>query len=65
MPRKGRKTVDLKNGLVNRYQTIYDNNIDIINRHGITSFSGFITIILESLYEEGHLPPWIRELLVT
>ena len=56
MPRKGRKTIDLPEVLVDRWKSIFEKNKEELNLIGITSLQGLISKILHGLLEEGEVP---------
>jgi len=56
MPRKGRKTIDQPEVLVNMLQLKYDENKGKLQLDGVTTFQGFITKLLTSLLLKQNIP---------
>ena len=63
MPRKGRKTVDLPEQLVNKYQSKYEDKKGSLELNGVTTFQGYMSKILNLLLEEEELPEYLEKLL--
>ena len=63
MPRKGRKTVDLPEQLVNKYQSKYEDKKGPLELNGVTTFQGYMSKILNLLLEEDELPDDLEKLL--
>jgi len=56
MPRKGRKTIDLPDTVVDMWKSIYIDNKNELNLMGITSFQGMMAKILHTLLLTGAMP---------
>lgn len=63
MPRKGRKTLDLPSMLIDKWMLNFQENKEDLRLMGITTFSGYMTKILNGLFEEGVVPRDLQKFL--